>query len=219
MNLFMCLTFAFMSSKSSYLSIVILVVSMAITATKMALIVGTLGVISFIFGIFAETKKPAAGTPIAGKDVVICKYPSSPTVVLGYLSLLFLLASTVVAYLSLFYPYQGKSVPNSILFKSTNFTIFFNVALFTTGLGATFLLWPTLTEQFHLSRNVHHNLKTDCPTAKTGLLGGGAFVSLDASLLWLVALMLAINAREDFLEEAQEEPVKSGNSHTIITNI
>ena len=44
-------------------------------------------------------------------------------------------------------------------------------------------------------------------------------MSLDASLFWLVALMLAINAREDFLEDAQEEPVKSGNSHTIVTNI
>ena len=30
---------------------------MAVTATKMALIVGALGVISFIFGIYAETKK------------------------------------------------------------------------------------------------------------------------------------------------------------------
>ena len=44
-------------------------------------------------------------------------------------------------------------------------------------------------------------METTCPTAKTGLLGGGAFVSLDSALFWLVALMLADNAREDYFEE------------------
>lgn len=77
---------------------------------------------------------------------------------------------------------------------------------FTAGLAGALLLWPTLTEQLHISRNVHHNLKTECPTAKTGLLGGGAFVSLDASLFWLVALMLADNAREDYFDEAEKDP-------------
>ncbi|XP_018845696.1 uncharacterized protein LOC109009603 [Juglans regia] len=180
---------------------------MAVTATKMALIVGALGFISFMFGIFAETKKPASGTPIPGKGVVICKYPSSPTVVFGYLSTAFLVASTVVGYLSLFYPYKGRSVPQSALFKNSTFTVFFNISLFTAGLGVAFLLWPTIAEQLILSRNVHHNLETDCPTAKTGLLGGGAFVSLDSSLFWLVALMLAINAREDYLDDTQQEPI------------
>lgn len=78
---------------------------------------------------------------------------------------------------------------------------------FTAGLGVAFLLWPTITEQLILIRNVHHNLETDCPTAKTGLLGGGAFVSLDSSLFWLVALMLAINAREDYLDDTQQVPI------------
>lgn len=64
-----------------------------------------------------------------------------------------------------------------------------------------FLLWPTITEQLHLSRKFHHNPDYDCPTAKTGLLGGGAFLSLDSCLLWVIALMLAGNAREDFLDE------------------
>ncbi|KAB1204513.1 hypothetical protein CJ030_MR8G021835 [Morella rubra] len=182
---------------------------MAVTGTKMAVIVGALGAISFVFGVLAETKKPAGGTPIPGKGVVICKYPSSPTVAFGCLSLLFLMASTVVGYLSLFYPYKGKHVPTSVLFKSTNFVVFFNVSLFTAGLGATFLLWPTITEHLHLSRNVHHNLSTECPTAKTGLLGGGAFASLDASLFWLVALMLAINAREDFLDDTEQDSAQA----------
>lgn len=75
----------------------------------------------------------------------------------------------------------------------------------TAGLAAALLLWPTITEQLHLSRNVHRNLDTACPTAKTGLLGGGAFVSLDASLFWLVALMLADNAREDYFDETEKD--------------
>ncbi|XP_062163225.1 uncharacterized protein LOC133870179 [Alnus glutinosa] len=190
---------------------------MAVTATNMAVIVGVLGVISFILGILAETKKPAAGTPITGKGVVICKYPSSPTIALGYLSFLFLVATTIVGYFSLFYPYKGKSIPNSLLFKSTTFTVFFNIAVFTTGLGATFLLWPTISEQHLLSHNVHNDLDTTCPTAKTGVLGGGAFASLDAALFWMVALMLAINAREDILEDIGQESVKDDHGD-VVTN-
>lgn len=90
---------------------------------------------------------------------------------------------------------------------------------FTSGLATALLLWPTLTEQFHILRNVHLNLKTECPTAKTGLLGGGAFVSLDASLFWLVALMLADNAREDYFEELENssrgeyDQINNGEPH------
>jgi hypothetical protein len=174
---------------------------MAVTIKQMSLIVATLGVVSFVLGVVAENKKPASGTPITGKGVVICKYPTDPSVVLGYLSTAFLLACIVAGYLSLFYPYKGKSVPQSVLFRSTSFLVFFNIALFTGGLAATLLLWPTITEQLHLSRNVHKNLETTCPTAKTGLLGGGAFVSLDSALFWLVALMLADNAREDYFDD------------------
>ncbi|XP_022731737.1 uncharacterized protein LOC111286176 [Durio zibethinus] len=178
---------------------------MAVTIKQAALIVSFLGVLSFIFGVIAENKKPAAGTPISGKDVVICKYPSDPSVVLGYLSVAFLSLSSFAGYWSLFYPYKGKSVPHSVLFQSTSFFVFFNIALFTGGLAFTLLLWPTITEQLHLTRNVHHNLTTECPTAKTGLLGGGAFVSLDSALFWLVALMLADNAREDHFDEVEKE--------------
>ncbi|TQD73633.1 hypothetical protein C1H46_040835 [Malus baccata] len=178
---------------------------MGVTVKQMSLTVALFGVLSFIFGVIAENKKPAAGTPMVGKDVVICKYPSDPSVVLGYLSFAFLLVSTVAGFLSLFYPYKGKSLPQAALFRSTSFVIFFNISLLTAGLAAALLLWPTVTEQLHHSRKVHHNLQTKCPTAKTGLLGGGAFVSLDASLFWLVALMLADNAREDYFEETEKD--------------
>ncbi|KAL6296502.1 hypothetical protein ACE6H2_004644 [Prunus campanulata] len=178
---------------------------MAVTVKQMSLTVAFFGVLSFVFGVIAENKKPASGTPIPGKGVVFCKYPSDPSVVLGYLSFAFLLVSTVAGFVSLFYPYKGKSLPQSALFRSTSFVIFFNISLLTAGLAAALLLWPTITEQLHRSRKVHRNPDTTCPTAKTGLLGGGAFVSLDASLLWLVALMLADNAREDYFEETEED--------------
>lgn len=74
---------------------------------------------------------------------------------------------------------------------------------FTAGLAAIFLIWPTITEQLHRSRNVHYNVDTDCPTAKTGLMGGGAFLSLNASLFWLLSLVLVSNAREDYFEDSR----------------
>ncbi|KAJ1435904.1 hypothetical protein SESBI_04452 [Sesbania bispinosa] len=155
---------------------------------------------------------PASGTPVPSKGGVTCKFPGDPTVALGYLSLGFLAVSTVAGYLSLFYPYKGKSVPLGVLFKNTGFVVFFNIALFTTGLAATMLLWPTITEYKHLTHNVHHDLSYTCPTAKTGLLGGGAFLSLDSCLLWLVALMLADNAREDFFNEDKGDTDKGDDN-------
>ncbi|CAI9113136.1 OLC1v1013682C1 [Oldenlandia corymbosa var. corymbosa] len=178
---------------------------MAGSMKTMSLLTATLGVISFVLGVVAENKKPPGGTPVTGKDVVICKYPRDPTVVLGILSVIFLFASSAVGYVSLFKDYKGKSVPRAALFQSTSFSVFFNIALGCTGLAAALLIWPTVTEHMHLTKNVHHNLETDCPTAKTGLLGGGAFVSLDSMLFWLVALMLADNARKDFLDDGSKE--------------
>ena len=81
------------------------------------------------FAVFLTCGQPASGTPIPGKGIVICQYPGDPTVVLGYLSVAFLLASSAAGYLSLFYPYQGKSVPRGAMFKSSSFSTFFNIAL------------------------------------------------------------------------------------------
>ncbi|XP_039682849.1 uncharacterized protein [Medicago truncatula] len=158
---------------------------------------------------------PAAGTPVPSNDrvSVTCRYPSDPTVVLGVLSTVFLIVSTVVGYMSLFYPYKGKIVPQGAMLKHFCFSAFFNVALFTTGLAAMFLIWPTITEQLHLTRNVHRDINYTCPTAKTGLFGGGAFLSLDSSLLWLIALMLANNVREDYFEELEGN---KGGSHVDV---
>jgi len=190
---------------------------MAVTMKQMALFVTLFGVISFILGVIAENNKPASGTPVAVKDGVSCKFSSDPTIALGYLSIVFLIASTVVGYLSLFYPYKGKSVPQGVLFKHTTFFVFFNVALFTSGLAATMLLWPVIQEQIHRSRKVHFDANYTCPTAKTGLIGGGAFLSLDSCLFWLVALMLASNVREDHFDDGKGE--RNGESNAAFDAI
>ncbi|XP_039038579.1 uncharacterized protein LOC120176157 [Hibiscus syriacus] len=164
---------------------------MAVTIKKAALVVAGLGVLSFIFGVIAENKKQETGTPIPGKDVVVYKYPSDPSVRGSRLHVGFVSRTSLAGYLSLFYLYEGKTV----LFQRTAFFVFLSIALFTGGgLAASLLLWRTITEHVHLSLNVHENLSTQCPTAKIGLLGCGAFVSLDTALFWLVALMLADNA-------------------------
>ncbi|KAL3613828.1 hypothetical protein CASFOL_041902 [Castilleja foliolosa] len=181
---------------------------MAFTVKQMSLIVATFGILSFVLGVIAENKKPASGTPETKENIVICHYPSDLTVSLGYLSTVFLAFSTFSGWYSLFYPYQGKSVPRAAFFQNKGFLIFFNVAVATTGLAATFLLWPTIQEQLHHTRKIHHNMETDCPTAKTGILGGGAFLSLDSCLFWLVALMLAGNVRADYFDESLDEVEK-----------
>ena len=69
------------------------------------------------------------------------------------------------------------------------------------GMAAAFVLWPTLTELHHWVHNLHDNLKKECPTAKTGLIGGGGVLSFCLSLFWTISLMLTDNVREDYFEE------------------
>ena len=75
----------------------------------------------------------------------------------------------------------------------------------TSAVAGAMTLWPTLTEHHHQTHNFHHMMspsaKPDCPTAKTGLMGGDAFLSLISSLFWISSLMLVNNAREDYLQE------------------
>lgn len=66
-------------------------------------------------------------------------------------------------------------------------------------------MWITITEQHYLEHNEYKNglanSTVECNTAKTGLMGGAAFLSLDASFIWLATLMLLNNARQDYLED------------------
>ncbi|XVE89234.1 hypothetical protein DITRI_Ditri19aG0134100 [Diplodiscus trichospermus] len=66
------------------------------------------------------------------------------------------------------------------------------------------LSWQTITELLHLTNNVHRDMSTTCPTAKAGLFGGGAFIALNASLFWLICLMLAHDITTYYLEEQED---------------
>lgn len=71
--------------------------------------------------------------------------------------------------------------------------------------GVGMMLWVTVTELLHHLKNVHHEMAYACPTAKTGLFGGAAFLNLDAMLLWLVIMMLVSNVREDLNRPDDDE--------------
>lgn len=174
---------------------------MALKPSQLALVVAFFGILAFVFGVIAENKKPAAGTKIQGKGVIICKFPNDPTVSLGSLSVVALLISAVLGVIAVFFPYKGQFVPKAALFRSTSLTVFFCIAAAVTVLAEAMMLWATITEGLHRSQNIHHNFETECATAKTGLFGGAAFLALDASLFWLVCMMLTDNARADYLED------------------
>lgn len=71
-------------------------------------------------------------------------------------------------------------------------------------LAAGMLSLVTITELLHLTNNVHQDMNTTCPTAKTGLFGGAAFLALNASLFWLICLMLADDIRTYYFEEQED---------------
>lgn len=180
------------------------------------LLVGTLGIVAFILGIIAENKKPGSGTPIPGKGVIICKYPHDPTIALGSLSIICCFLSSIFGVISIFYPYKGKAVPSYALQKNTALVVFFAIAVALFFLSEGLMMWATITEGLHRTYNTHHNLNTDCPTAKTGLFGGAAFLALDTSLFWLICQMLTLNARSDY--EYDDEDLKGKYGQVMATD-
>ncbi|KAG9450143.1 hypothetical protein H6P81_010108 [Aristolochia fimbriata] len=167
---------------------------------QLALAIFAFGALAFVFGVVAENKKPAAGIPVQGKGFVTCRYPSDPTIALGSLGAIVFPFSAVLGWFAVFYNYNGVSVPRSALFKNTALFWFFIISVGLSIIGEIMMIWATASEGFIRSKNVHHDLDTDCATAKTGLFGGAAFVALDAALMWLICIMLTQNAREDFLD-------------------
>ncbi|XP_037450014.1 uncharacterized protein LOC119319706 isoform X2 [Triticum dicoccoides] len=102
---------------------------MGLTSAKgIALTVSLFGLLAFLLGVVAENKKPPYGTPIKGKDVVICKFPSDPTIAMGSLSIVALVLAAFIGHVAIFYPYKGKSVPRGALFQSTSLSVFFVIA-------------------------------------------------------------------------------------------
>ncbi|URE34427.1 hypothetical protein MUK42_26338 [Musa troglodytarum] len=124
---------------------------------------------SFLLAIFAETTKVLLSTPIQAKDAVICKFPDDPSILLGTLSIVTLVLAAIAGHAAVYFPYKGKSIPRNALFRSTTLSTFFVIAEVITVLALVMLLWPTISESLHRSRNVHRDLTTQCPTAKRAL--------------------------------------------------
>ncbi|PKU82837.1 uncharacterized protein LOC110110741 [Dendrobium catenatum] len=175
---------------------------MAVSQTTIiALGVAFFGAMAFIFAVLAENKKPARGTAVPMKDYVMCKFPNDPTVALGSLSVVSLLISAALGLVAVFFPYKGIFVPKNALLQGMTMRVFFLVAALVTLFAEAMLMWVTITEGLHRTLNRHFDPNYECPTAKTGLFGGAAFLALDAALFWLVCQMLTLNARADYLEE------------------
>eukprot|EP00249_Psilotum_nudum_P024745 c29285_g1_i1 orf=368-976(+) len=173
-------------------------------AGRIAMTTASLGILAFIFGVVGENKKPAQGMPIPLGSKTTCHYPSDPSVILGSLSIVLLFFSSVVGIASIFFPYGKKAVPWAALGRSGLLVTFIVLSfiLFFTAEGL--LMWVTISEASYHVNNVHLGT-SDCPTAKTGLMGGAAFLALDTTLFWLVCQMLTMNAREDYLLFDQDE--------------
>ncbi|CAN6337355.1 unnamed protein product [Urochloa humidicola] len=172
-------------------------------STQLGLATALFGVLSFVLAVLAELKKPPYGTPVQGRDVVMCRFPRDPTVALGALSALAAACSAALGALAVFFPYDGRSVPRNVLFAHTPLYVFFHVAVGVTVAGAGTTVWATAAEAMLHVRNVHRDPAAyACSTAgMTGVLGGAAFLNLDAMLFWVVCLMLVRNVREDYFDE------------------
>ncbi|KAJ1263281.1 hypothetical protein BS78_09G171300 [Paspalum vaginatum] len=171
-------------------------------SAQLGLATALFGVLSFVLAVLAELNKPPFGTPIQGRDVVVCRFPRDPTVALGALSALAGACSAGLGALAVFFPYGGRRVPREALLAHTPLYVFFHIAVGVTVAGAGTTVWATAAEAMHHVRNVHGDLAYACPTAETtGVLGGAAFLNLDAMLFWIVCHMLACNVREDYFDD------------------
>lgn len=121
---------------------------------------------------------------------------TDPSVVLGDLSKACLIASTLLGYISVFYPYDGKSVPRGFMFKDIIFTIFFSAALLYSA-AATNVLWDDEASC------------SEC-LGEAGNLEGGGYISLGASLLWWATLAWAGFVREEYFYKPTLKPFDAG---------
>ncbi|BBN18815.1 hypothetical protein MPTK1_8g05730 [Marchantia polymorpha subsp. ruderalis] len=160
------------------------------------------GLLAFIFAVVAENKKPTDDMAEMNyvNGVTTCNYPSDPTVALGSLAVVFLFISAILATVSFYFPYNKKAVSKSILWRSTSLVVFTLLSFMIFMVAEGLLLWAILVENDHRKNNVHVGEIKACPTAKAGLFGGAGFLALDATLFFLIALMLTMNSRSDYLD-------------------
>ncbi|KAL2609051.1 hypothetical protein R1flu_027624 [Riccia fluitans] len=167
-----------------------------------ALILTVPGLLAFIFAVVAENKKPTddKAEQIFANGVTTCNFPDDPTIALGILAVIFLFISAILATVSFYYPFDKKPVSKSILWRSTSLVIFTILSYVIFMVAEALLLWAILVESDHCNNNRHLGEIQAYPTAKAGLFGGAGFLALDATLFFLIALMLTVNSRADYLE-------------------
>jgi hypothetical protein len=165
------------------------------------------GVLAFVLGIIAENKKPTGdlATQVVKNGIITCLYPKDFTPALGILAVVSLFISAVISLASLIYPYQGKSISLKTLAKSKGLVTFVVLSMILFMVAEALLLWATILESVHRSHNRHITLVGSCPTAKSGLFGGAAFMALDSTLFWLICLMLTVNVRADHFGYEDED--------------
>ncbi|KAJ7294436.1 hypothetical protein O6H91_08G004800 [Diphasiastrum complanatum] len=165
------------------------------------------GLIAFALGVIAENKKPAddAIKLIHMNGLTTCQYPMDSSIALGIFSIILLFASTAAAQAAIFFPYDGKHLPYHSLWKKQVFTAFFILSMVLYFTTEGLLIWATVIESNHRNYNIHHQALDSCPTAKTGLYGGAAFLALATTLFWLICMILVVNIRSDHLTEAEDE--------------
>ncbi|KAJ7552028.1 hypothetical protein O6H91_06G039300 [Diphasiastrum complanatum] len=175
--------------------------------TQATLLFTLFGMVAFILGILAENKKPTDDVIQLQQSngVSICHYPRDSSPTLGSLAVVFLFISSSIAIVAMFYPYGGKSIPQSALWRNTLFMVFFSLSLALYFLAEALLLWAVIRQSMTRKHNIHPLSLDSCPSAKAGLFGGAAFLALDTTLFWLICMMLVSNARADHFQEGEDE--------------
>ncbi|KAK4338096.1 hypothetical protein RND71_042583 [Anisodus tanguticus] len=192
--------------------------TMAMSVKHMSIIIATLDVLSFIFGVVAENNKGEEGHSLQPepqfqeKGLLFVNIDMIQLLPWDF-CLLFLAASAVAGFLSLFYPYKGKSIPQAVLQRSTSFIIFLNVALGQLLVDIFELMLCPLTwtcKKFQWMHRVETYNFNDIYNVGNKVMDGNSgsvkmgLSSLPDSKLLKAFKQLADNTRKDYFEETAD---------------
>ncbi|XBI23154.1 hypothetical protein VPH35_064086 [Triticum aestivum] len=181
---------------------------------KPTLLLCFFGAETIVFGILAEDRNPffsSSGT-IIGDGYARCRFPNL-TSTMGGLSVVSLLLTILAGHLAVFYPYAtnntnqqpAAAVPLLALFRSTSLVVFFLVAELVSA-SALAMLYGATIRQTHVVNYLVLRLAYDgtirCRSTVTtdGHFGGGALLAMEATLMWLLCQLLALEARANYLD-------------------
>ncbi|PNT73704.1 uncharacterized protein LOC100821704 [Brachypodium distachyon] len=184
---------------------------------KLALLLAFFGLQAFIYALIAQDNKPLLGTgTMAGNGYVLCEFPRA-SVALGSVSILSLLLAIITGHAAVLYkPPSPLPVPRRALFRSTILLVFFLVAETVSASAVAMLVGATMAD--HDSLRYYYQLPKDgaisCPpTAPGGRFGGGALLALDATLMWFVCQLLALEARANYLDRLHQDDDDDDDHH------